>query len=92
VRLVDNSPVYLGCLLESYLDNHHAYHAQSFSFEMFSKIYNCNDILNRLERFGDRALSSLASQQAAKLFRQRYTNSEQGCADTSDQAEVSEAD
>ena len=90
MRLIDCKPEYLGRIIYHFVDRIRDFSKLSFQLENFCRIYDPNDILIRLERYGNQAFTTPEEQQATELFRQVYLNSEQRREEAEDPAEILE--
>ncbi len=72
MNLIDREPEYLGRLLHSFMQRGPLAEEEAFSFKEFSQVYDPEAIGDRLDRYGDRALTNPEERKAAELFRRQY--------------------
>ena len=68
--LIDRKPEYLGLLLRSFAQENSSEGGVTFRFEEFSQVYDPVVIINRLDRYGDSALTTPEERRVVELFRQ----------------------
>jgi hypothetical protein len=75
--LIDRKPEYLGLILGRFTDRSFGQLEGEFRYHDFCQLYDPSAMIERLDRYGDCALTSPAERRAADLFRQQYANSQQ---------------
>jgi hypothetical protein len=74
-RLIEGNPQYLGQLLRYFADRNFGQQEGGFPYSAFCKVYEPEAVLERLNRYGDVALTTPGERRAAELFRQQFLNS-----------------
>lgn len=78
LSLVDQTPAYLGRILEGFLDRVRWPEGAVIRFDELSRLYVPAEIKEQLDRYGDTALEGDRARAAAEAFRAAYPGAERG--------------